>query len=421
VDFVDLENLIAARLGFDIETIGRKTVLTVLRRSMEEAGFSDPAEYGRVVARDPEAWHALVDRLVVPESWFFRDQVPFELAVDLVRTHIRGPAERVFRILACPCSTGEEPYSLVMAMLQAGVPPEAFVVEAVDVNRRALEWAQAAQFGGRSFRGNIAGYRAAYFDPLEGKNLWRLSSSVRSLVRFREGNVIAPDFIKDDEPYDAVFCRNLLIYLLPEARQTAIHALDRLLASDGVLVLGNTEAAIVRDHGFASVGPKGAFAFVRRRSRPADSEASVRSLKAPMSAPRGSFPLPATPPAQTNAESVPMILPARSVQESDTSLFVAASRLGDSGQLPEALELCLEYLRRVPGSAKGHFLLGVLHDALGHPSLAADSFRKTLYLDPSHQGALLHLALKREALGDTSGAELLRARARRFPDASADE
>jgi chemotaxis protein methyltransferase WspC len=78
-------------------------------------------------------------------------------------------------------------------------------------------------------------------------------------------------------------------------------------------------------------------------------------------------------------------------------------------------------LRRVPGSAKGHFLCGVLHDAIGHPDLAAASFRKVLYLDPSHRGALLHLALKREALGDRSGAALLRARASRAPDVDANE
>ncbi len=69
-----------------------------------------------------------------------------------------------------------------------------------------------------------------------------------------------------------------------------------------------------------------------------------------------------------------------------------------------------------PDSAEGHFLLGVLHDALGHHDLAVGSFRKVLYLDPAHRDALLHLALKQEARGDGSGAALLRARARRAPD-----
>ena len=76
--------------------------------------------------------------------------------------------------------------------------------------------------------------------------------------------------------------------------------------------------------------------------------------------------------------------------------------------------MCGEYLQKVPGSSEGYFLLGVLHDALGHADLAVSSFKKVLYLEPNHLEALLCLALKQEARGDISGAELLRARARRL-------
>jgi chemotaxis protein methyltransferase WspC len=89
--------------------------------------------------------------------------------------------------------------------------------------------------------------------------------------------------------------------------------------------------------------------------------------------------------------------------------------LGDAGQLHEALRECKQYLQQVPDSSEGHFLLGVLYDALGQADLAMSSFRKVLYLDPTHREALLHLALKQEALGDGSGAALLRARALRMP------
>jgi chemotaxis protein methyltransferase WspC len=102
-------------------------------------------------------------------------------------------------------------------------------------------------------------------------------------------------------------------------------------------------------------------------------------------------------------------------------LLVIARQLGDAGQLHDALRLCREHLQRVPDSAEGHFLLGVLHDALGHHDLAVVSFRKVLYLNPAHRDALLHLALKHEARGDGPGAALLRARARRSLDDCATE
>ena len=106
-----------------------------------------------------------------------------------------------------------------------------------------------------------------------------------------------------------------------------------------------------------------------------------------------------------------------SLPEADLTLLSNARQLGDAGQLHEALQVCRQYLQAVPDSAEGHFLHGILQDALGNVELAASSFRKVLYLDPTHQEALLHLALKQEALGDAPGAALLRARARRAADA----
>jgi chemotaxis protein methyltransferase WspC len=169
------------------------------------------------------------------------------------------------------------------------------------------------------------------------------------------------------------------------------------------------------------VGPAGAFAFSKakpkaRYSAPTasvsrhnrDSRISPQPLPFPTHVAAVTLPVPA---------SEPVVAPLKD----SASLLATASELGDAGQLEEALKLCNEYLQRTPGSVKGHYLFGVLQDALGYPDLAAGAFRKVLYLDPSHRGALLHLALKREALGDSSGAALLRARARRAPEADAAE
>ncbi len=255
--------------------------------------------------------------------------------------------------------------------------------------------------------------------------------SVSSLVKFRECNLIDPGFLINDQRYDLVFCRNLLIYLLPEARLIAIRTLRRLMARDSVLCLGNTEPAVVRELGFISVGPAGAFAFKKGRSHPAPpvahTAAHPAAAAAPHSAPTKAPAAPPPPPSRQAHASphkerhAPTNHAASAIQENDLALLEGAGKLANAGQLPEALELCGQYLRRAPGSAKAHYLCGVLQDALGHPRLAAESFRKALYLNPSHRGALLHLALKREAVGDRAGAALLRARASRSPDVDAAE
>jgi chemotaxis protein methyltransferase WspC len=410
VTITEVENLIVTRLGFDIHSVGPQAIESVVRQTMEEADCSDPAAYARKLAANQNAWDYLVERLVIPETWFFRDIAPFELAADLARARMGCASNDVLRILSCPCSTGEEPYSLAMAMLNRGAPAESFIVDAVDVSQRALESAQAAVFRTRSFREENPWYRVPYFDRAEDDGFWRLKDSVTSLVRFRRGNLIAPDFLEDEKPYDVVFCRNLLIYLHSDAKPLALKALRRLTAQDGVLVLGHAEAAFAREYGFTPKGPAAAFAFVKPSDRVVPKAQSKNRRKAPASV------APRPPSVATDAPFAPAIDAAPSRRESELSQLVLARQLGDAGRLPDALRECGEYLKRVPDSAEGHFLLGVLHDALGRSELAMDSFRKALYLDPAHREALLHLALKREALGDGSGAALLRARAARNQD-----
>lgn len=419
MNFAEVEDLLAKRLGFDIGTIGPQGIESGIRQSMEEAGFSDPAAYSRKLAVDPDVWNHLIDHVVIPETWFFRDIAPFELAVHFAREPMRLGSDRVLRILSCPCSTGEEPYSLVMAMLHSGAPPESFVVDALDVSRSALQSAQAAAFRARSFRENALWFRTSYFDHAEGTGLWHLKDSVISQVRFQHGNLISPDFLEDDAPYDVVFCRNLLIYLHAEARSLAMTALRRLLAERGLLVLGHAEAAFAREQGFTPIGPAAAFAFSKSGGEvvlksPARPVQKAGPNVSPRPQPASSLTAPVAPFKATNGVVV-------SARQPEVSALVIARQLGDGGQLKEGLRVCTEYLQQVPDSTEGYFLLGVLHDALGHADLAAGSFRKVLYLDPTHREALLHLALKQEARGDESGAALLRARARRAEDLSTTE
>lgn len=424
--FTEVEILLAERLGFDVHSVGRKAVESAIRQSMKQAGGSDPAAYARALANDPVAWDRLVEKVVIPETWFFRDVVPFQFATEFVRTHLRR-ASRALRILSCPCSTGEEPYSLVMAMLHGHIPAESFHVDAVDVNPRAIKSAQAAVFNERSFRDDALPYRAKYFEP-EGGSSWRLKNNVVSLVQFWNGNLISPDFLAGAEPYDLIFCRNLLIYLHPEAQSLAMTTLRRLMARDAVLVLGHAEAAFARQHGFRPAGSPAAFAFVDRGLRNAAKSHQKAHRSAPTKheghrhAPPMHFPLrPAATEAKPPVPVEAVHITPRLRQQSEPSLLVVARRLGDSGKLHDAVEVCGEHLRLVPDSVEGYFLLGVLYDALGHAELAVKSFRKALYLDPTHREALLHLALKHEARGEEHAAALLRERARRSPSQSLNE
>ena len=215
-----------------------------------------------------------------------------------------------------------------------------------------------------------------------------------------------------------VFCRNLLIYLHADAKRIAMDAVRRLLASGGTLVVGHAEAAIAREHGFAPIGGAGAFAFAEAVSRPAPHAVLDRRDGGRV----GSRPPRSPEPKGAGARSAGAPEASAAPGPADVeSALSRAGRLADAGHLQEALEMCREHLALLPGSADGHFLMGVLHDAEGRRRLAVSCFRKALYLDPSHLGALHHLALKYETSGDAMAAELLRARARRARDRSGSE
>ena len=145
--------------------------------------------------------------------------------------------------------------------------------------------------------------------------------------------------------------------------------------------MGPAEAGILREFGLRSTGDPAAFAFSLER------RAAV------------------TVPAPPVAETPPATTPARA------GIGLAEIRsLGDAGELPAALRLCTSYLQATPQSVEALFLLGTLQEAVGMAMAATQSFRRVLYLEPSHGEALLHLALKHEAQGDHPGAARLRAR-----------
>src|SRR6185369_5176323 len=103
---------------------------------------------------------------------------------EWLRTHPDG----VLRVLSLPCSTGEEPYSVAMALLDAGFPAERFRVDALDISLRALAFARRGVFGRNSFRGGDLEFRERHFTAAGAG--WQLGEVARQPVEFRQGNVL---------------------------------------------------------------------------------------------------------------------------------------------------------------------------------------------------------------------------------------
>jgi len=413
----ELEALLAERIGLDPSTVGNGLLDRALHARMAARGLARPEEYLDLLRRSPAEQEELVEEVVIPESWFFRDGRPFTLFGEFARGRAAGGA--VVRALSLPCAAGEEPYSLAITLLEAGLPAARWVLHGVDISARVLVRAARGVYRENAFRGSDPALRVRYFEA--GPQGFEIAPAVRAAVRFVHGNLLDPALLKGEAPYDAIFCRNVLIYLDPASRRRAVETLDRLLAPAGMLFLGHADNPGDGGHRFESTGDKGAFAYRRAtpksRSGVMPSPAGANSRSGVMPSPAGAnsrsgvMPSPVTPPAA--AAPARAAAAAAAPAEDLETMLERALALAGGGQNAQAVALCEQALRRHGPAAPAFFLLGMIRHASGDLPGAEESLKKAVYLDPGHQDALLALALAADRRGDAASAAGYRRRADR--------
>ncbi|VWB60212.1 CheR family methyltransferase [Burkholderia metallica] len=394
---------------------------------------------------------ALIELFVVPETWFFRDREAFATLARLAAERLAALPGRVIRVLSAPCSTGEEPYSAAMALLDAGFDPASFTIDAIDLSARAIEQARLGCYGRNAFRGTATEFRARYFTPT--RDGWLLDERVRACVQFSQENLVEPA-ADTGIRYDFVFCRNVLIYFDRDAQDRVIRSLDARLADDGMLFVGPAETGVAMRHGMRSARVPLAFAFHRepagaaldayaaRPAAPLSAAAPYRRAErftvAPLAASRSVLavtppgwrvdarqPLAVPPPVMRAAAfdtgaDLPMATgasasaaPAAPVAESAPPTLEEAQALANAGAFDEAERVLAQFSARVGPHADAFYLNGLIADARGRAAEAGDFYRKALYLRPTHHEALTHLATLLDVGGDRAGAQWLLERARR--------
>lgn len=428
-----LEQLLRERMGLVVDTIGRRAFHHALDVRQAALHLSTREAYAQLAVVDRQEWDELLELLVVPETWFFRGRASFEHMVSVARReflHAQPPGP--LRVLSIPCSTGEEPYSIVMALVEDGWPLERLTVHAVDLSRRALEHAKAAEYSPRSFR-EITPLAMTCHERYFRRDgaVYRLDGRIRSAVKFWQGNLATPEWSLDGAPYDLIFCRNLLIYLHDDARRAAVDNLCRMLRPGGLVFAGHAEPLNRIDSRLEAAPPTEAFAF-RRAPQPSSS----RSTAPP---PEGKVHAPESAPGRRRPPHLPSVRPrssgttAASRRERDgapqgrlaapavpaTDVLMRAKQAANGGDMEAAGRLCREFLQATPSSASGHCLLGVILQAQGKPAEARIQFERAAYLAPDDVEALTHLMLDARRTGDDVGEANYRRRLERIGQRSA--
>lgn len=420
------------RTGIDAATLGAHTLeRAVLERirvndlsSADGGAAGVPASaveaYWQLLQVSPDERQALVEALVVPETWFFREREAFAALAQLASVRLAREPGQPLRLLSAPCSTGEEPYSIAMALLDAGIDAQRFTIDALDISARAIAHAQAAAYGRNSFRGNALAFRERHFSAA-ANGTWQLHEAPRQAVRFAQTNLF--DLSPVEARYDFIFCRNVLIYFDREAQDRAIRLLGAQLAEHGAIFVGPAETGLMMRHAFHSARLPLAFAFQRTRPGEPAPPMPVPPSRAPLRArPAPARPLPAAAPTvpRPAVRPAPLAVRMRHAAEPETAGTAPAPaslddarRAADAGQFDEAVRLANAFASTQGPSAEVFYLLGLLADARAQQADAAGYYRKALYLDPGHYEALTHLAALLDAQGDNANARQLMRRAQR--------
>ena len=399
-----IERLLKETMGLDPASLGPSSIRQAVQERQAACGLEDTAAYWDHLRSATHELEALIEAVVVPETWFFRERDAFAGLVEWVRqAWLPQDPPGPLRALSLPCSTGEEPYSMAMALLDAGLPADRFVIDAVDISRHALQGAAAAVYGRNAFRGADLGFRERHFEPTPDG--YRLAQRVRRQVRFLQGNLFADDLLPAGQVYDLIFCRNVLIYFDAPMQQRAVSVIVRLLKPSGCLFVGSAEAGVLSPQQFVPARTIRGPAFRRTPTSPTAPAVPARARVAPPPRPSGRA-MPASVPRRVDAPAA--------APETPGDLIERAGRLADQGQLDQAEALCRQQLQAHGASAPALYLLGLIQDARGARADAADCYRKVLYLEPWHGAALIHLAALLDQQGDEAGARLLRARLERL-------
>lgn len=243
-EFAAIRDLICERCGIlfsdDMKFVLERRLLPRLT-ARQLRSFSDYYDLMKKADAQGEEFLEVIERVTTNETYFFREAHQLQaLSEEVVPRLMETRANSELRIWSAGCSTGEEPYSIVMHLLESGnVGFGPIRVFASDISARVLKIAQAGVFRESSLRVTPPTIVDKYFQ--KRLNGYVLDEKVMSMVQFRRHNLIDATEVTFDAPFDVIFCRNVMIYFPNHIRRLLLESFFELLLPGGFLLLGHAE------------------------------------------------------------------------------------------------------------------------------------------------------------------------------------
>ena len=425
-----LSDFVTARMGLYFPRERWGTLERHTKAAALEFGFSDAETFIQWLITSPlhqEHVEMLANHLTIGETYFWREPLVFEVLGEQILPELiraRAGDERRLRIWSAGCATGEEPYSIAIALRRALPAPKDWHITllATDINPRILQRARAGIYGKWSFRNAPAWLTGRYFTR-QGDKL-EILPEIRTMVTFAYLNLAEdpyPSPLNNTNAMDLIFCRNVLMYFTPERARQVARNLYHSLVEGGWLMVGASELSQTTFSQFVPVNFPGAIIYRKARQAARPVEGLRPAVTAPPNvqiepAPDKVRPAAAPPPSpQRKAERAPdgesataqsayaqaLALYAqgfytevvRQLEGAETpgerALVVRA--LANLGQLTPALAACEQALAIDKLDPGLHYLCATILQEQNRESEAMAALRRALYLDPNF--VLAHFAL----------------------------
>jgi chemotaxis protein methyltransferase CheR len=249
-DFHHAKQLLLKHAGIELNMSKQQMVFNRLVKPMRQLNYANIAEFLSDVEERPDLQQRFVNALTTNVTSFFREAHHF----PILCSHVQNKLDTL-QVWSAGCSTGQEPYSILIALLDAfpqlakSIKP---LILATDIDTTALAHAEKGIYSESDLNSVSPAQVEKYFDALPNKK-FQFKTHFRRLIQFNAFNLIggSPSPWKD---LDVVFCRNVMIYFGAETQRTLVSKFARIIKPDGLLISGHAEMLLHSDNVLSSIG-----------------------------------------------------------------------------------------------------------------------------------------------------------------------
>ena len=395
-----LSEFIVSRMGLYFPPERWNDLERNIALAAREFEFNDPEAFIQWLVTSEinmENMEILTSHLTINETYFWREPCVFEALTETILPEImrlKENGEKRLRIWSAGCSTGEEPYSLAIALHKAipKIQDWNITILATDINPRILKQAAAGIYREWSFRDSPGWLKKKYFHVRpDGK--FEIDPDIRKIVRFAYLNLVEdvyPSPVNNTNAMDIIFCRNVLMYFVPGRIKQAAHNLYKSLVEGGYFMVSDGEFSQELFPQFNSINFSGAFVY--RKDNPEYISSSVSSVSVESSQNISihhqweQAVLPVFPVLEQESISFKILPETENLvmpEAPKTSVTLSVRALANQGKLKEALDLCEKAIIEEKLNPVLYYLKAAILQELSRDEEAITSLKKSLYIDPN--------------------------------------